>query len=142
MEQSQTIYSVALCQGPSKVVGNPLGDLNSCPGAGPRPVEAPHVSPPAMPNGRCRMYGGASTGPRTAEGLARMNKTSGTLEVEPPGASCRPPTTRSSPGTRESGAEGIGSGKISLFAVRSSMFYRVAIIRTPFKGPSFAVDSF
>lgn len=26
----------------------------------------------AMPNGRCRMHGGASTGPRTAEGLARI----------------------------------------------------------------------
>ena len=26
---------------------------------------------PAMPNGRCRMHGGKSTGPRTAEGLAR-----------------------------------------------------------------------
>ena len=26
----------------------------------------------AMANGRCRMHGGASTGPRTAEGLARM----------------------------------------------------------------------
>jgi len=26
---------------------------------------------PAMPNGRCRMHGGASTGPRTLEGLAR-----------------------------------------------------------------------
>jgi hypothetical protein len=25
----------------------------------------------AMPNGRCRMHGGASTGPRPAEGLAR-----------------------------------------------------------------------
>lgn len=24
----------------------------------------------AMPNGRCRIHGGASTGPRTAEGLA------------------------------------------------------------------------
>ncbi len=24
-----------------------------------------------MPNGRCRMHGGASTGPRTPEGLAR-----------------------------------------------------------------------
>lgn len=29
---------------------------------------------PAMPNGRCRMHGGASTGPRTAEGLARVVK--------------------------------------------------------------------
>ena len=27
---------------------------------------------PAMANGRCRMHGGKSTGPRTAEGLARM----------------------------------------------------------------------
>jgi len=26
----------------------------------------------AMPNGRCRMHGGKSTGPRTAEGLARL----------------------------------------------------------------------
>ena len=25
-----------------------------------------------MPNGRCRMHGGASTGPRTAAGLARI----------------------------------------------------------------------
>jgi ribosomal protein L32 len=29
---------------------------------------------PAMPNGRCRMHGGASTGPRTAEGLQRIVK--------------------------------------------------------------------
>lgn len=27
---------------------------------------------PAMPNGRCRMHGGKSTGPRTLEGLNRM----------------------------------------------------------------------
>ena len=25
-----------------------------------------------MPNGRCRLHGGCSTGPRTAEGLARL----------------------------------------------------------------------
>jgi len=29
---------------------------------------------PAMANGRCRMHGGASTGPRTAEGLARSRR--------------------------------------------------------------------
>ena len=29
---------------------------------------------PAMPNGRCRMHGGASTGPRTPEGLRRIVK--------------------------------------------------------------------
>jgi hypothetical protein len=27
-----------------------------------------------MPNGRCRFHGGLSTGPRTAEGLARSRK--------------------------------------------------------------------
>jgi hypothetical protein len=27
-----------------------------------------------MPNGRCRMHGGASTGPRTPDGLARSRK--------------------------------------------------------------------
>jgi hypothetical protein len=29
---------------------------------------------PAMPNGRCRMHGGKSTGPRTPEGLERMRR--------------------------------------------------------------------
>ena len=27
---------------------------------------------PGMPNGRCRVHGGTSTGPRTPEGMARM----------------------------------------------------------------------
>ena len=29
---------------------------------------------PAMQNGRCRMHGGTSTGPRTSEGLERMRR--------------------------------------------------------------------
>jgi hypothetical protein len=29
---------------------------------------------PAMPNGRCRMHGGSSTGPRTPDGLQRIVK--------------------------------------------------------------------
>jgi hypothetical protein len=29
---------------------------------------------PAMPNGRCRMHGGLSTGPRTAAGLERSRQ--------------------------------------------------------------------
>ncbi|MGK7871610.1 HGGxSTG domain-containing protein [Falsiroseomonas sp. E2-1-a20] len=29
---------------------------------------------PGMANGRCRMHGGASTGPRTAEGLQRLRQ--------------------------------------------------------------------
>lgn len=31
-----------------------------------------------MPNGRCRLHGGCSTGPRTAEGLARI-RAAGTI---------------------------------------------------------------
>ena len=31
---------------------------------------------PAMPNGRCHKHGGASTDPRTAEGLARCRRAS------------------------------------------------------------------
>lgn len=31
---------------------------------------------PAMRNGRCRMHGGASTGPRTPEGLERCRRAS------------------------------------------------------------------
>ena len=74
MEQSQTIYSITLCQGPTRVVGNPLGDLNSAPRCGAKTCRGSACQSPAMPNGRCRMYGRASTGPRSAEGLARMNK--------------------------------------------------------------------
>ena len=29
---------------------------------------------PAMPNGRCKMHGGKSTGPRTAAGLERLRE--------------------------------------------------------------------
>ena len=29
---------------------------------------------PGMPNGRCRMHGGTSTGPRTADGLERCRR--------------------------------------------------------------------
>ena len=35
-------------------------------------AERETVPGPAMPNGRCRMHGGSSTGPKTAEGLARI----------------------------------------------------------------------
>ena len=41
--------------------------------------------PPAMPAGRCRMYGGGSTGPRTVGGLERIRKARTTHGREPPG---------------------------------------------------------
>ncbi len=42
-----------------------------CPGQSGKRTRLP-CRAPAMPNGRCRMHGGASTGPRTAEGVARI----------------------------------------------------------------------
>jgi hypothetical protein len=47
-----------------------------------RPAEARRVRPPAMANGRCRKHGGASTGPRTAEGLARARWKHGLYSAE------------------------------------------------------------
>lgn len=52
--------------------GNPTGDLADASRCGARTRSGAPCQGPAMPNGRCRMHGGASTGPRTAEGLARM----------------------------------------------------------------------
>jgi len=55
--------------------GNPRGnpDLKLAPrcGARARTTGCPCCAP-AMANGRCRMHGGRSTGPRTPEGMARM----------------------------------------------------------------------
>jgi len=49
------------------------GHSDSCvPGlCGARTRSGKPCATPGMRNGRCRMHGGASTGPRTAEGLAR-----------------------------------------------------------------------
>lgn len=44
----------------------------SCPRCGARTRAGTLCKSPAMKNGRCRFHGGASTGPRTAEGLQRM----------------------------------------------------------------------
>jgi hypothetical protein len=46
----------------------------SCPRCGARTRRDSACRSPAMPNGRCRMHGGKSTGPRTPEGLARMRR--------------------------------------------------------------------
>ncbi|HME23125.1 MAG TPA: HGGxSTG domain-containing protein [Acetobacteraceae bacterium] len=52
--------------------GNPRGDPNAAPRCGARTRAGGACRAPAMANGRCRMHGGCSTGPRTAEGLARL----------------------------------------------------------------------
>ncbi len=51
--------------------GNRGGDLTKVALCGARTRAASACRQPAMANGRCRLYGGKSTGPRTASGLAR-----------------------------------------------------------------------
>jgi len=54
--------------------GNPPGDLSSVPRCGAMTRRGTPCRAPAMANGRCRMHGGKSTGPRTSEGRARSAK--------------------------------------------------------------------
>lgn len=53
---------------------NPPGDLSTAPRCGARTRRQTACQGPAMANGRCRMHGGASTGPRTPEGLERCRR--------------------------------------------------------------------
>ena len=51
--------------------GNVPGDLQKAPRCGAKTRRQTRCQGPAMKNGRCRMHGGLSTGPRTPEGLER-----------------------------------------------------------------------
>lgn len=53
---------------------NPPGDPNKAPRCGAKTRKGTPCRGPAMANGRCRMHGGKSTGPRTPEGLERSKK--------------------------------------------------------------------
>jgi hypothetical protein len=52
--------------------GNPRGNPNLAPRCGAKTRAGCPCQAPAMANGRCRMHGGASTGPRTEAGRARI----------------------------------------------------------------------
>jgi hypothetical protein len=54
--------------------GNPPGDLSVVRRCGARTGRQTACKAPAMRNGRCRMHGGASTGPRTPAGLERCRQ--------------------------------------------------------------------
>jgi hypothetical protein len=54
--------------------GNPAGDPNTAPRCGAKTRNGKKCRAPAMRNGRCRMHGGTSTGPRTREGLAHSRR--------------------------------------------------------------------
>lgn len=52
--------------------GNRPGNPDNAPRCGARTRNGIACKGPAMPNGRCRMHGGPSTGPRTPEGIERI----------------------------------------------------------------------
>jgi hypothetical protein len=54
--------------------GNAPGDFTKAPRCGARTRRGTGCQSPAMPNGRCRLHGGLSTGPRTPDGLERSRK--------------------------------------------------------------------
>lgn len=54
--------------------GNPPGNPYTAPRCGARTREGTRCQCPAMRNGRCRLHGGLSTGPRTVAGLARSKR--------------------------------------------------------------------
>jgi hypothetical protein len=54
--------------------GNPPGDYTKAPRCGAKTRRGTLCMAPAMKNGRCRLHGGCSTGPKTPEGLARSQK--------------------------------------------------------------------
>jgi hypothetical protein len=54
--------------------GNRPGNPNVAPRCGAKTRKGSLCRAPAMTNGRCRMHGGASTGPRTQAGLERSQR--------------------------------------------------------------------
>src|SRR5437016_1184009 len=52
--------------------GNPTGDFTKAPRCGAKTRSGTPCQCPAMSNGRCRLHGGLSTGPKTAEGIERI----------------------------------------------------------------------
>lgn len=54
--------------------GNSAGDLMKAPRCGARNRRGMACRCPAMPNGRCRLHGGLSTGPKTLDGIERIRR--------------------------------------------------------------------
>lgn len=54
--------------------GNPSGDPSKAERCGARNRRGTPCQCPAMPNGRCRLHGGLSTGARTAAGIERIRQ--------------------------------------------------------------------
>ncbi len=54
--------------------GNPPGDLSSAARCEAKTKRGTACMCPAMANGRCRLHGGLSTGPKTAEGIEKIRQ--------------------------------------------------------------------
>ena len=54
--------------------GNRAGDFSKAPRCGAKTRRGTSCRCPAMANGRCRLHGGLSTGPKTAEGIERIRR--------------------------------------------------------------------
>jgi hypothetical protein len=54
--------------------GNLSGDLSMAARCGAKNRRGLPCQCPAMSNGRCRLHGGKSTGPRTADGIERIRR--------------------------------------------------------------------
>lgn len=53
---------------------NPPGDSMKAPRCGAKTRKGTPCQAPAMKNGRCRLHGGKSTGPKTPEGIERIRQ--------------------------------------------------------------------
>jgi hypothetical protein len=54
--------------------GNPPGDLSKASRCGAKTRRGTSCQCAAMANGRCRLHGGLSTGPKTMEGIGRIRR--------------------------------------------------------------------
>ena len=54
--------------------GNPSGDFSKAPRCGAKNRRGLPCRCPAMRNGRCRLHGGLSSGPKTKDGIERIRK--------------------------------------------------------------------
>jgi hypothetical protein len=54
--------------------GNPPGDFTKAVRCGAKNRRGTPCQCPAMANGRCRLHGGLSTGPKTAKGIERIRR--------------------------------------------------------------------
>jgi hypothetical protein len=63
--------------------GNPPGDFLKAPRCGARTRRGALCQCPAMPNGRCRIHGGLSTGPKTekvSSGFGEQRQSMGSIQ--------------------------------------------------------------